>query len=58
MFGELGRIRSTEPQESILDHVTSDGLPDLSQVLDYLNAGHVLIHVMDMTIRSTAPGRA
>jgi hypothetical protein len=48
MFREFGRIRSDQPQDSIFDHVVEEELPDLEQVVGYLEAGHVLIHMMDI----------
>lgn len=57
MFAEFGPVRSTEPQESIFDHVAGEELPDLGQVLDYLNAGHVLIDVMDIADDPFEPTR-
>ncbi|MFI5929592.1 hypothetical protein ACIA3K_26960 [Micromonospora sp. NPDC051543] len=48
MFRELGPVRSAEPQESILDSVADEELPDLTQVVAYLKSGHVLIDVMDV----------
>ncbi|MEU8213747.1 hypothetical protein AB0B85_31610 [Micromonospora sp. NPDC049044] len=48
MFREFGPIRSAEPQESIFDNVTAEELPDLAQVVTYLDSGHVLIDVMDV----------
>lgn len=57
MFVEFGPVRSSEPQASIVDHVTSEELPDLGQVLGYLNAGHVLIDVMDIADDPFEPTR-
>ncbi|MFF0468298.1 hypothetical protein ACFYPX_12825 [Micromonospora zamorensis] len=48
MFREFGPVRSAEPQESIFDSVADEELPDLTQVVGYLNSGHVLIDVMDV----------
>ena len=48
MFLELGPVRSAEPQESIFDNVTGEDMPDLAQVVAYLNSGHVLIDMMDI----------
>ncbi|MDG4839855.1 hypothetical protein O7631_25280 [Micromonospora sp. WMMD967] len=48
MFREFGPVRSAEPQESIFDSVAAEELPDLAQVVGYLNSGHVLIDVMDV----------
>ncbi|MGA4727703.1 hypothetical protein ACPB67_09820 [Micromonospora taraxaci] len=48
MFREFGPVRSAEPQPSIFDSVTAEELPDLNQVVTYLNSGHVLIDVMDV----------
>ncbi|MFY1702650.1 hypothetical protein ACN28G_13040 [Micromonospora sp. WMMA1923] len=48
MFLEFGPVRSAEPQRSILDSVADEELPDLARVVGYLDAGHVLIDVMDV----------
>ncbi|GAB4106559.1 hypothetical protein GCM10028790_55780 [Micromonospora taraxaci] len=48
MFREFGPVRSAEPQESIFDSVAAEELPDVAQVVAYLNSGHVLIDVMDV----------
>ncbi|MCZ7374902.1 hypothetical protein [Micromonospora sp. WMMC250] len=48
MFREFGPVRSAEPQESIFDSVAAEELPDVTQVVAYLNSGHVLIDVMDV----------
>lgn len=48
MFREFGPVRSAQPQESIFDSVADEELPDLTQVVSYLNSGHVLIDVMDV----------
>lgn len=48
MFREFGPVRSAEPQRSIFDSVADEELPDLTQVVTYLNSGHVLIDVMDV----------
>ncbi|WP_341715817.1 hypothetical protein QQG74_17375 [Micromonospora sp. FIMYZ51] len=48
MFVEFGPVRSTDPQPSIFDSVADAELPDLAQVVGYLNSGYVLIDVMDV----------
>lgn len=48
MFVEFGRIRSDQPQGSIFDHVREQELPDLARVVGYLEAGHILIDMMDI----------
>ncbi|MER7165301.1 hypothetical protein ABT336_04370 [Micromonospora sp. NPDC000207] len=48
MFLEFGPVRSAEPQRSILDSVADEELPDVARVVGYLDAGHVLIDVMDV----------
>jgi hypothetical protein len=48
MFTEFGPVKQQEPQDSILDHLGPEPLPDVDQVVGYLEAGHVLIDMMDV----------
>ncbi|WP_434740273.1 hypothetical protein [Micromonospora sp. SH-82] len=48
MFLEFGPVRSAEPQRRIFDSVADEELPDVAWVVGYLDAGHVLIDVMDV----------
>jgi len=49
MFVELGRVKQTEPQPSIFDHVLDAPLPDADRVVAYLRGGHGLIDFMDIS---------
>jgi hypothetical protein len=49
MFIELGRVKQSAPQESILQNVADLPLPDVDQVVAYLKDGHVLIDFMDIS---------
>ncbi|MEU8215607.1 hypothetical protein AB0C47_07545 [Micromonospora taraxaci] len=57
MFREFGPVRSAEPQESIFGSVAAEELPDLTQVVSYLNSGHVLIDMMDVADDAFDPAR-
>ncbi|MGW4682378.1 hypothetical protein ACWEOS_28265 [Micromonospora taraxaci] len=57
MFREFGPVRSAEPQESIFDSVAAEELPDVAQVVAYLNSGHILIDVMDVADDAFDPTR-
>jgi hypothetical protein len=49
MFIELGRVKQSAPQDSILENVAESPLPDADQVVSYLKGGHVLIDFMDIS---------
>ncbi|GIJ27415.1 hypothetical protein Vqi01_25770 [Micromonospora qiuiae] len=57
MFVEFGPVRAPEPQPSIFDSVADSELPDLAQVVGYLNSGHILIDVMDVADDPFDPGQ-
>lgn len=48
MFAELTQARYPTPASSIRDNVAAEPLPDADAVLAYLDAGHVLIDMMDI----------
>jgi hypothetical protein len=48
MFVELAQGRHPEPVQSIADHVSQQPVEDVENVVAYLNAGHVLVDVMDI----------
>jgi hypothetical protein len=49
MFIELGRVKQSAHQDSILENVAESPLPDADQVVAYLKGGHVLIDFMDVS---------
>ncbi|WP_030490676.1 hypothetical protein [Micromonospora chokoriensis] len=57
MFREFGPVRSAEPQESIFDSVADEKLPDLTQVVTYLDSGHILVDAMDIANDAFDPTR-
>lgn len=48
MFAELTQARYPTPTPSIRDNVGAGPLTEVDAVLNYLDAGHVLIDVMDI----------
>jgi hypothetical protein len=57
MFAELTQARYPTPTPSIHDSVAIEPLPDVDTVMAYLDAGHVLIDVMDSEDDPFNPGR-
>src|SRR4051812_2227006 len=48
MFTEFGPVKQSEPQDSIMAHISPAPLEDVEKVVAYLRAGHVLIDMMDI----------
>src|SRR4051794_5553433 len=48
MFIEFGSVKQSEPQGTIVDHIGSEPLEDVEQVVAYLRSGHPLIDMMDI----------